>query len=91
MHRKNRKVRMDRTIKIDNEFYEVPFKYVGKSIEVRYNPSDMNEVYVFENNSKLEKCSIIDKVSNSKVKRKNNIDYSLVINDERDVLEGSDN
>ena len=42
---------------------------------------------VFENNQKLEKCTLIDKVSNSKVKRKNTIDYSKVINDERNVID----
>lgn len=86
-HRINRKVRKDRTIKINHNYYEVPFKYVGNSIEVRYNPNDLNEMYIFSNNDKLEKCNIIDKVSNSKVKRKNTIDYSKIINDERHVIE----
>jgi hypothetical protein len=87
LHRVNRKVRNDRTIKIENTYYEVPYKYVGQTIEIRYDPNQLNEVYVFSNNQKQETCSIVDKVANSKVKRKNNIDYSLIVNDERDVIE----
>lgn len=87
LHRINRKVRKDRTIKIDNNYYEVPFKYVDKTIEIRYNPNNLNEMYIFDNNEKKETCNIVDKISNSKVKRKNTIDYSKVINDERNVIE----
>ena len=87
LHRLERKVRNDRTIKLDNSYYEVPFKYVGQTIEIRYDPIDLKEVYIFENNNKLEKCEIIDKVSNSKIKRKNNIDYSKIVNDERNVID----
>lgn len=91
LHRTKRKVRKDRTIKIENNYYEVPFKYVGMNIEIRYNPNDLNEMFIFENNQKLEKCTLVDKVSNSKSKRKNGIDYSKAINDERDVIEMEEN
>ena len=87
LHRVNRKLRRDQTIKINNEYYEVPFKYVGLNIEIRYNPNDLCEVYIFENNKNIHICKIIDKIANSKVKRKNTIDYSKVINDERNVIE----
>lgn len=87
LHRQIRKVRNDRTIKIDNNYYEVPFKYVGHSIEIRYDPNKLNEVYIFENEENIYTCKLVDKISNSKIKRKNSIDYSKVINDERDVIE----
>lgn len=87
LHRITRKVRNDRTIKLDNNYYEVPFKYVGKTIEIRYNPNDLSEMNVFLDNQKQEKCTLVNKISNSKVKRKNTIDYSKVINDERNVIE----
>lgn len=90
LHRINRKVRNDRTIKIDNNYYEVPFKYVGQTIEIRYNPTDLSEMYVFENNEKVEICTLVDKISNSKIKRKNNIDYGKIINDERNVINMED-
>lgn len=87
LHRHNSKVRKDRTIKLLNNYYEVPFKYTGQKIEVRYNPNDLKEVFIFEDNKKIETCKMVDKVANSKIKRKNNIDYSNVINDERNVIE----
>lgn len=87
LHRIERKVRNDRTIKLENDYYEVPFKYIGQTIEIRYNPNNLEEMFVFDNNKKMEKCNIVDKISNSKVKRKNTIDYSKVVNDERDVID----
>lgn len=87
LHRHESKVRLDRTIKLLNNYYEVPFKYVNQTIEIRYDPNHLEEVIIFENNQKCETCKIVDKVVNSKIKRKNSIDYSQVINDERDVIE----
>lgn len=87
LHRCTRKVRKDRTIQIGHIYYEVPFIYVGKTIEIRYNPYSNKQVYLFENNQMKEICFMVDKVANSKVKRKNIIDYSKVINDERDSIE----
>lgn len=87
LHRIIRKVRKDMTVKVQNTFYEVPFKYVGQSIEFRYNPEDLNEIYVFDKELQKETCKKVDKISNSKIKRSNNIDYSKIINDERDVIE----
>jgi len=87
LQRVKRKVRKDMTIKLENTYYEVPFKYVGKTIDFRYDPEDLDEIYVFDNEEQKEACKKVDKVSNSKIKRSNNIDYSKVINDERDVIE----
>ena len=90
LHKVERKVRKDKTVKIENNYYEVPFKYVGKTVEIRYDPTSLKEIYIFENNQKLETCQIVDKIANSKIKRKNNIDYSKIVNDERDVLDMED-
>lgn len=90
LHRIKRKVRKDRTIKINNDYYEVPYKYLGKDIEIRYDPNNLKEVFIFENNKKIEKCNLVNKVINSKIKRKNTIDYSKVINDERNVIDKDD-
>lgn len=87
LHRVDRKVRNDRTIKINNDYFEVPFKYVGQTIELRYDPNCQNEIFIFDNNTKICSCSKVDKVSNSKSKRTNSIDYSKVLNDERFVVE----
>ena len=87
LHRTFNKVRKDRTIKFKNEYYEVPFKYVGQTIELRYDPYNLNKLFLYENDK--QSCIIlkVDKVANSKIKRKNTIDYSKVLNDDRDVIE----
>ena len=87
LHRTFNKVRKDRTISFKNEYYEVPFKYVGQTIELRYDPNDLSRLYLYENNIKMLEVFKVDKISNSKIKRKNTIDYSKVLNDERDVIE----
>ena len=90
LHRINRKVRKDMTVKIENEYYEVPYKYVGLTIEIRYDPTILENVYIFEDEEQKETCKKVDKVSNSKVKRTNGIDYSKILNDERNVIEEGD-
>lgn len=87
LHRESHKVRNDRTIKFKNEFYEVPFEYVGKTIETRYYPKDLEVLYLYDGKKRICEIKKVDKVSNSKSKRKDRIDYSLAINDERDVIE----
>ena len=90
LHREQHKVRNDRTIKFKNEFYEVPFEYVGKTIETRYDPTNLEILYLYEENKMICEIKKVDKVANSKSKRKNRIDYSLAINDERDVIESEE-
>ena len=52
LHQINRKVRKDMTIKIENTYYEVPFKYIDLTIEIRYDPTDLENVYVLVKNKK---------------------------------------
>ena len=87
LHRKIRKVRLDQTISLENNYYEIPYKYVGLSIEIRYNPNDLKEVFIYEDDNYISTCKMVDKIANSKIKRKNSIDYSKVVNDERNVIE----
>ena len=59
LHRETRNVR-----------YEVPQEYIKKKIIIKFNPSNTNELYIY--NDKNERmCSItpINKVDNSKMKR----------------------
>lgn len=87
LHKTFNKVRKDRTISFRNDYYEVPFKYVGQTIELRYDPNDLSKIYLYENNKKISDIFKVDKISNSKSKRKNTIDYSKILNDERNVIE----
>ena len=87
LHKETRKVRKDRTIKINNEYYEVPYKYANQEIEIRFDPNNMKEIFIFNDNEKKEKCRLVNKIENSKIKRKNTIDYSKILNDERNVID----
>lgn len=87
LHRTSNKVRKDRTISFKNNYYEVPFKYVGQTIELRYDPNNLDILFLYEKNQKVCDIKKVDKVANSKSKRNNGIDYSKMVNDERDVYE----
>ena len=87
MHRTFNKVRKDRTVSFKKEYYEVPFKYVGQTVQLRYDPNDLDVLYLYENNKKICNVEKVNKIANSKSKRKNGIDYSKQINNEYDVYE----
>lgn len=87
MHTITRKVSNDRTISFNNILYEVPYEYVGQEIELRYYVNNEEELWIYNKGKKCEKCNLLDKWSNSKVIRKNSIDYSKIVNNENDVVE----
>lgn len=87
LHRTFNKVRKDMTIKFNNEYYEVPYKYIGQTIELRYDPLNVKELYLYQENKMISIVTKVDKVANSKIKRKNGIDYSKVINKDFDAIE----
>lgn len=89
MNTVTRVVTKDRLVSINNNYYEVPYKYVGCKIGLRYYASNEEELWVYENNERKEKCEPLNKKDNSKVKRENNIDYSKLVNNEEDVIECS--
>ncbi|WP_369800218.1 Mu transposase C-terminal domain-containing protein [Anaerosalibacter sp. Marseille-P3206] len=53
LYRVTRKVKNDATISIQNILFEVPLKYVGESINVRYDPTDMGKAYIFSDDNLL--------------------------------------
>lgn len=63
-----RKASIDCVIPINNTEYEVPTKYAGKRIKLRYS-SDFKTVYVVNPDGTLDKIELLDKVANSKIKR----------------------
>lgn len=63
-----RKASIDGVIPIDNILYEVPSKYAGKKIKLRYSP-DCKAVYVVNPDGTLDKIKLLDKVANSKIQR----------------------
>ncbi len=87
MHTRKCKVYNNSTIKINNEAYEVPYKYVGKTIEIRYYVNDINKMWVYVENERKEEVKKPNVKENSKIVRKENIDYSKMINKEIEVEE----
>jgi len=78
LHRVSRKVSNDATIKLNCLQFEVPAKYIGQRINLRYSPIDLNKAFIFDKDNNI--CDTVyplKKVDNSKIKR-NVIDYSKV-------------
>ena len=63
-----RKVTADSIISLDTLEFEVPFKYANKKIKIRYS-TDYKCVYVVNPDNSLTQISLVDKISNSKIKR----------------------
>ncbi|HZK70155.1 MAG TPA: DDE-type integrase/transposase/recombinase [Clostridia bacterium] len=78
LHRITRKVTPTATISLFNTIYEVPQQYIGRNINLRFYPENMEEVYLYEDLSgkRLHVCYPLKKIDNSKRKRKANINYN---------------
>jgi hypothetical protein len=77
LHRKECRVTNAATIKLLGTEYEVPQKYIGSKLKIRYLPTDMSELFVFSDsdNKLLHTVRPVKKVENSKIKRAA-IDYT---------------
>lgn len=80
LYRVARKVKKDSTISIQNILFEVPLKYVGETINVRYDPTSVDKAYIFsEENILLDTVYPVKKIDNSKIRKKHNfksVDFS---------------
>lgn len=63
-----RKVSIDCVVNINNIEYEVPTKYANSKITLRYTPK-LDKLYIV-NDDELVEIGLLDKISNSKIKRK---------------------
>ena len=48
-------------------------KYIGKKIIVKYDPHNYETAWIYENNKLGEAIHLVNKVDNSKIKRKSNL------------------
>lgn len=71
LHTAYPKIRSDAIAYIKGKEYEVDMKYIGKKITVKYNPLNLEEAWIYDNASLIEKINFVNKVDNSKIKRKN--------------------
>ena len=69
-------------ISIEKRKYEVPRRCIRTECTYTYDPQDLSAVY-FEG----EKCRLLDQIANSKKKRRTNISYQGIVNDENDVID----
>lgn len=74
LHTEYRKVRNDATISLQNEYYEVPQKYIGMRITIKYNPSEKEEIYIYEKGERKDQVQRLRRIDNASVKR-NTIDF----------------
>ena len=63
-------IRTDAVAHIKKFNYEVPTKYIGKKITVKYDFSDRTKAWIYEDGKKVEVIHLLDKIANSKIKRK---------------------
>jgi len=78
LHRITRKVNNDATIFLNSKQFEVPQKYIGQRINIRYLPTDLSKAYIFNSQNVISDTIFqVKKVDNSKIKR-NSIDYTKI-------------
>ena len=63
-------IRADSIAHIKNIEYEVPTKYIGRKVTVKYDFSDRSKAWIYEDGKKIDDIHIVDKIANSKIKRK---------------------
>ena len=75
-HREARRVNNDATIQLNCKLFEVPQKYIGQKINVRFSPDILDKAYIFNNDNAItETVYPLKKIDNSKIKR-NGFDYT---------------
>jgi transposase InsO family protein len=72
-HRLERKVRKDGTITIQRRLFQVPLRYVGMRIEVRFDNYPPKEVFVFEGDVSICAAEPVDLHENAHVRRTRDI------------------
>ncbi len=76
LHRVTRKVNNDSTIQLDSKYFEVPQKFIGQRLNIRYLPCNTDKAFIFnQDNVLIDTIYSLKRVDNSKVRR-NVIDYS---------------
>lgn len=68
-HRKECKVYTDSTIRLQKMNFEVDSSYMGQTIEVHYNPTNFDEVWMIEDDKWIP-IKPVNKKDNAKIKRK---------------------
>lgn len=73
LHTAYPKIRSDAIAYIKGHEFEVDMKYIGKKIIVKFNPLDFTEAWIYENGKIIESIHLVNKIDNSKIKRKSTL------------------
>lgn len=73
LKREYRKVKHDSTISLLNQVYEVPPRFVGQKVEIRYDPCALEVVHIYENEQSVFVAKPVSFSDNAHVKRTRNI------------------
>jgi len=63
-----RKVKNDSTVSIEGSLYEVPAKYIGSYVEIRFPLYDETRIYLYENNNSVCRLKKVDIHENARVR-----------------------
>lgn len=74
LQRAERKVKLDGTITLNKQLYEVPSRYIGQKIEIRMDEKD---VYIFEEGQKVVEAVPVSMNDNAHVKRRQTSPFSI--------------
>jgi transposase InsO family protein len=66
-YRQNRVVRRDSTFRLRGRFYEAPPHVAGKSIEVRFDPHDLEQVEIYFDGKTYGLARVVDAVVNAQL------------------------
>ncbi|MCH4065042.1 MAG: DDE-type integrase/transposase/recombinase [Lachnospiraceae bacterium] len=78
LNRINRRVKKDATVSIDKVSYDVPMQFIGQSVEIRFQPSDMSTAFILYDKKRFP-IRQTNRVENCHTKRDNiTIDYAKI-------------
>ena len=79
LNRISRKVRKDATVSIDKVSFDVPFQFIGQTVDIRFRPGEMDSAVILYEGTSFP-IRITDKNENCRIKRSNpvTIDYAKI-------------
>lgn len=78
LHRLTRKVKKDGTISLNNNLFEVPYTFVGETVQIRFDPTCPERAFIFNDQQFFCEIKPVNKIDNSQIYRstKQTLDFS---------------
>ena len=75
MHEVTCKIRSDAIANIKGNQYEVPMKYINQRVRIKYDPIEYESAWIYDDINKklISQIKMVDKIANSKIKRKSTL------------------